>query len=71
MDKKKVAARPQVQLKKALKIYGSRKALAEFLQISPEAIMNWQRKGLIYVPEHRALQISLDKPEACDKRRKQ
>lgn len=58
---------PKVRLDRAMKHYGGRKQLAEFLGISQEAIMNMQRQGKIYLPSTRAFQVYLDKPDLAEK----
>lgn len=58
---------PKVRLSKALAAFdGDRKALAEYLGITPEAIMNWQRQGFRFLPEMRALQIVQTMPELAE-----
>ena len=60
---------PTVRLDRAKKHYGSRKALAEFLGITEEAIMNWERDKRKFLPEKRAYQVFFDAPELSEKKR--
>lgn len=59
---------PKIKLTKCLKKFGGVHELADFLGISCEAIYNWQRYEMKYIPSVRAFQVAAEHPDLVEKR---
>lgn len=58
---------PQVRLDRALEHFGGRKELAQFLGITVEAVMNWQRENRELLPELQAYRVSVAQAELVER----
>lgn len=58
---------PKVRLSRALAAFDNdQKALAAYLGITQNAVINWRKAKLKYLPEMRALQIAQAMPELVE-----